>query len=66
MSGVSGHNRFNRRDEELEHLGRLVRDLELEARSRHRRRDREERGEGSASVGGRYGAKSHQFGSHRQ
>ena len=42
MSGVSGHNRFNRRDEELERLGRLVKDLELEARSRHRRRDREE------------------------
>ena len=41
MSGASGRNHFDRRDEELdrrikelEHLCRLVRDLELEARGR--------------------------------
>ena len=49
MSGASGCNHFNRRDEELEqrdkeleHLCRLVRDLELQARGRRQRRDHEE------------------------
>jgi len=49
VSGASGRNRFNRkdeelkqRDEELERLHRLVRDLELEARGWHRRKDHEE------------------------
>ena len=49
MSGASGRNHFDRRDEELEqkdeelkHLCRLVRDLELEARGRHGRRDHKE------------------------
>ena len=72
ISGALGHNRFDRRDEELErrdmeleHLHRFVRDLELEVRGRRQRRDHEERGEGSTSVGGRYEAGSHQFGSHR-
>ena len=72
MSGALGHNRFDRRDEELERrdtelerLHRLVRDLELEVRGRRQRRDHEERGEGSTSVGGRYEAGSHQSGSHR-
>ena len=59
MSGTSGREHFNRRDEELEHLRRLVRDLELDARGRRQRRDREEREEGSASVGGRYREGSH-------
>ena len=66
MSGASGHNRFDkkdkelkRKDEELERLRRLVRDLELEVRGRHQRRDHEERGEGSASVKGCYRAWSH-------
>ena len=72
MSSASGHNHIDKRDEELERkdeelecLCRLVRDLELEARGRHRGRDHEERGEESASVGGRHGAESHQSGSHR-
>ena len=43
----------------MEHLCRLVRDLELEARGRRRRRDHEEREEGFTSVGGRYGARFH-------
>ena len=42
-----------------------MRDLGLEARGRCQRRDHEEQGEGSASVGGHYGAGSHQSGSHR-
>ena len=72
MSNALGCNRFDRRDEELkgrdeelERLYRLVRDLELEARGRPQRRDHEEREEGLASVGGRYGTGSHRFGSHR-
>ena len=72
MFGASGRNRFDRRDkelerrdEELDRLRRLVRDLELEARGRRWRKDHEERREGLASVGGRYGAWSYQFGSHR-
>ena len=63
-SGISRSEHFDRRDEELECLRRFVRDLELEARGRRWRKDREEREEGSANVGGCYGAGSHQFGSH--
>ena len=65
ISGASRCEHFNRRVEELEHLHRLVRDLELEAKGRHRRRDHKEREEGSTSVGSRYGEGSHRFGSHR-
>ena len=65
ISSASGHERFDGRDEELECLHRLVRDLELEAKGKRRRRDREERAEGSASVGERYGERSHQSDSHR-
>ena len=67
MSEASGHNCFDRQDEELdrrvkelERLRRLVRDLELEARGRHRRKDHDEQGEGLASMGGCNGAESHQ------
>ena len=66
MSNASGRNCFDRRDEELkgrdeelERLYRLVRDLELEARGRRQRRDHEECEEGLTSVGDRYGARSH-------
>ena len=66
VSCASGCNCFDRkdekleqRDEELECLRRLVRDLELEMRDKRRRRDRKERGEGSASVGGHRGIGSH-------
>ena len=41
MLGASGHGQFDERDEELEWLCRLVRDLELEAGGRCRRRDRD-------------------------
>ena len=60
---ASGHRQFDKRDEELERLCRLVRDLELEARGKRQRRGRDDREEGSASGGGRYWAKSNQFGS---
>ena len=65
MLGVSGHECFDMRDEELERLCRLVRDLELEVRGRRRRRDHEEPEKGLASVGRRYGEGSHRSGSHR-
>ena len=65
ISSASGRGRFDERDEELEHLRRLVRDLELEVRGRCRRRDHGERAKGLASVGGRYGEGSHQSDSHR-
>ena len=39
ISSALGHGQFNERDQELERMRRLVRDLELEARGRHYRRD---------------------------
>ena len=72
VSGASGCNCFDRRDEELEQRDEelecllwLVRDLELEMRVRRRRRDHEEGREGSASVGGHRGVGSYQSGSHQ-
>ena len=35
ISSASGHRKFDERDEELEQLRRLEKDLELEARGRH-------------------------------
>ena len=35
ISGASGNGQFDERDQKLERLRRLVRDLELEARGRH-------------------------------
>ena len=72
MSGASGRDHFNKRDEELnqrdeelEHLRRLVRDLELQARGRRQGKDHGEQRERSASVGNHHGAGSHQSRSHR-
>ena len=39
MSSALGHGQFNERDQELERLRRLVRDLESEARGRRQRKD---------------------------
>ena len=39
ISGASGHGQFEERDQEVEWLRRLVRDLELEARGMCQRRD---------------------------
>ena len=65
LLGASGHESFDRKDEELECLHRLVRDLELEARGRCWRRDREECAKGSASVRGGYKEMSYQSDSHQ-
>ena len=43
MLGASGHEKFDKRDEKLKRLHRLVRDLELEARGEHRKRDQDNR-----------------------
>ena len=43
MSSTSGHEQFEERDQELEQLRGLVRDLELEARGWPQKRDRDNR-----------------------
>ena len=43
ISRASGHGQFEERDQKVEQLRKLVRDLELEARGRHQRRDRDNR-----------------------
>ena len=63
MSGALGHGQFDKRDEELELLHRLVRDLELEVRGRRRRKDPDDQEEGSTSGGGCYGVGFNQSGS---
>ena len=50
MSGALGHRQFDEKEEELKHLCRLVRDLELEAGGRHRRRNQNNR-EGESAIG---------------
>ena len=65
MSGASVHECFDRRDEELKRLRRLVRDLEIEARGRRRRRNHEKHANGSTSIGSSHGKASHQSGSHQ-
>ena len=65
VSGVLGHGKFDERDEELEHLHRLVRDLELETKGVRWRRDQDDQEEGFTSGGGHYKVGSHQFGPDR-
>ena len=65
MLDASRHERFDRRDEELERLRRLVKDLELEARGRRQKRNREEHTEGLGSVGSSNTEAPYQSGSHR-
>ena len=59
VSGTSRHEHFDRRDEELERLRRLVRDLELKAKGRRQKRNCEKCAEGLASVEGGYREASH-------
>ena len=59
VSGTSRHEHFDRRDEELERLRRLVKDLELKAKGRRQKRNCEKCAEGSASVEGGYREASH-------
>ena len=58
-----GTGKFDERDEELEWLHRLVRDLELKARGRHQRRDRDDQERGVGSEGNRCGVGSNHSGS---
>lgn len=62
---VPTQEQHDRRDQELEHLHRMVRDLELEVWGRCQSRDRDEFPERSKSVKGSHGEASHQFGSRR-
>ena len=39
VSGASGHDQYNERDQEIERLHRLVRDFELEGRNRRQRQN---------------------------
>ena len=65
MSEVLEQGQHDRRDQELEHLCRLVRDLELKVRGRRRRRNRSESLEGLISMRGSHGEASCQFDSCR-
>ena len=64
MSDIPEHEHHDRRDQELERLCRMVRDLELEVRGRRRWRNRDEHAKGSVSVKGSHREASHQSGSH--
>ena len=63
MSGASGHEQCDERDQELEWLRRLVSDLELETKGWHQRRDRDNRERRDGSVGNRGKEESSQSGS---
>ena len=65
MLGASGYGQFDEREEELERLHKLVRDLELEARGRRPRGNRDNQEGGSVSRGDRYRTRSNQSGSCR-
>jgi len=65
VSDASGHRQLDERDEELERLRKLVRDLELEARGRHQKRDRDNQADRSMTRGDRYSTKSNRSSSHR-
>ena len=60
ISSVSGHGQFDERDQEVEWLRRLVRDLELEARGRCQRKDRDNQERRDGSVGNRCREESNQ------
>ena len=64
-SDVFEQKQCDKRDQELERLCRMVRDLELEVQGRRQRRDRDKLPEGSVSVTGSRGEASCRFGSHR-
>ncbi|XP_030939954.1 uncharacterized protein LOC115964859 [Quercus lobata] len=63
MLGASGHGQCDERDQELERLCRLVRDLELEARGWRQRRDRGNQERRNDSAGNRSEERSSQSGS---
>ena len=63
MSSASRHGQHNERDQEMEWLGKLVRDLELEARGWRQRKDRDNRERRDGNVGNRGKERSSQSGS---
>ncbi|XP_065632031.1 uncharacterized protein LOC136068599 [Quercus suber] len=65
-SGASGRRRFDERDEELERLRRMVRDLELEAEDRRQRMNQDNRARRPGAGRERQGAGSEQSGYRRQ
>ena len=64
--GASRHGQRDKRDQELEWLRKLVRDLELEARGWRQRRDRDNREMRDGSVGNQDEEGSSQSGSHQR
>ena len=60
ISGALGHGQFEEKDQEVEWLHRLVRDLELEARDRCQRRDQDNRERRDGNVGNLCGGESSQ------
>lgn len=65
VSDIPEQEHHDRRGQELEHLRRLVRDLELKVQGRHRRWNHSESPKGSISVGDSHGETSHRSGSRR-
>ena len=65
ISGAAGHRQRDGRDQELEWLRRLLRDLELEVKGWCHRRDRDNRKKRDDSVGNRGEESSSQFGPRR-
>ena len=63
ISGATGHGKFKERDQEVERLCRLVRDLELGARDRRQKRDQNNQERRDDNVGDCYGGESCQSGS---
>lgn len=55
----------DRRDQELEHLHRLVRDFEMDVRGRHQRRNHDESPKGSVNIRDSRGEASYQSGPFR-
>ena len=66
MSGTSGHRQFDEKDQELEQLCRLVKDLELEARGWRQGRDRDNQERKDGSMGNRGEDESNQSDSRRR
>ena len=62
-SEIPEQEHHDRKDQELERLHRLVRDLELEVWGRHRRRNHDEFPEGFVHIGDSHGEVSYQSGS---
>ena len=58
VSGATGHDQHEERDQEIERLRRLVKDFELEERNRHQGRNQDNRERRDDNVGDRDNGKS--------